>query len=238
MMGTRGSWVTEWKVNAYVKGFWKWWWLIAIVTVVAAVTGLGASAFTKTVYRATATLMSGESNTNLRVTTEDWVLSQRIAAGYAATGKRQPIIEAAIQSLGIRAADWRLIQDNVTVVTVPNTSLLEIRVSDVDPERAAALANEIGRQLILGSPTVANLQALEQRRVFTQTQLDTLQANVQSAEASVKQKQEALDRETSARAVMELKDDIKGEQLKIADWRAEYTYRRRGCYPARQTNQP
>lgn len=213
--------MTNFIVNHYVRAIMRWLWLIGLVTIVAAATGFVGSLLVRPVYRATATVMTGEDNTNPQIKTEDWVLSQRLASGYAALAKRQPILEASVKALGIQT-DWRTVQDNVLVAPVANTNLLEIRVSDSDPQRASALANEIARQLLLQSPTSADLQQLSQRQAFTQTQLDTLQSNIQATQADLRAKQDALDRETSARAVMDLKDQIKADQTKITDWQVEY----------------
>src|SRR5438552_1420470 len=98
-------------------------------------------------YRATATILTGEETTNPSVKVDDSILAQRLATGYGALVKRQPVLEAAVKSLGLNT-DWRNIVDNVLAVPVQGTALLEIRVTDSNPERAAALANEIVRQLI------------------------------------------------------------------------------------------
>jgi capsular exopolysaccharide synthesis family protein len=214
--------MNDWRMNHYVKAFLRWWWLIVLVTVMTTVSGYFASLAVRPTFRASATIMAGEDNTNLQVKTEDWILGQRLASGYAAMAKRQPILEAVVGALALQT-DWRLLQDNILIVPVANTSLLEIRVSDSDARRAAAIANEISRQLILQSPTQTDLRLLQDRQTFTQAQLDSLQASIQSAEADIATKQSALDHETSARAVMDLKDQIKANQTKVADWRAEFT---------------
>ena len=214
--------MSDLKINPYLKSLWKWWWVVGVVTLIATGTGYGVSLIEKRVYRATTTLMSGESNTSPQVTNDQWVLEQRLAAGYVAMAQRQPIVEGAVKTLGLQV-DWRQVQANMTAVPIPSTSLIEIRVADTDPQRAAALANELARQLILSSSTQNDLADLEQRRAFTQTQMAALQANIDSAESSIKQDQQSLDKETSARSVMELQDRIKAQQAKIAEWRAEYT---------------
>jgi polysaccharide biosynthesis transport protein len=172
-------------------------------------------------YRASTTILTGEDNTNPQVKTEDWVLSQRLASGYAGLAKRQIILESAVKALGLQA-DWHTVQDNVLVAPVPNTSLLEIRVTDGDPQRAAAIANEITRQLIIQSPTMTNQLDLQQRQSFTQAQLDALQSNIQAAQAAIDQKRAALDTETSTRSVADLNDQIKALDTKVTGWRTEY----------------
>lgn len=213
--------MSNWNVNHYITAAWRWAWLILLVTVVAVSASLLVSSTMTKTYRATATVLTGEDNTNPKVTTDDYVLSQRLASGYAGLATRQIILEEVVKSLGLNT-DWQSIQQNILVAPVPNTSLLDIRVSDSDPRRAAAIANEIARQLLVHSPTEVNQQDLQQRQAFTKSQLDDLQSNIQAAQASIAQKQAALDTETSARAVTDLNDQIKALQTKITGWRAEY----------------
>lgn len=213
--------MSEWTANHYIKALWRWAWVIVAIVLVSMATSVVVSLVMKPVYRASATIMAGEDNTNPQVKMEDYVLSQRLATGYAGLAKRQVILEDVVRTLGLNT-DWRSIQENVLVAPVQNTSLLEIRVSDSNPRRAAAIANEIARQLILHSSTLANEQDLQQRQSFAKTQLDALQSNIDSAQATIQQKQAALDTETSARAVSDLKDEIKALQIKVTDWRTEY----------------
>ena len=108
----------------------RWAWLIVLVTVLAAVSFLVSRALPP-VYRASATILTGEDSTNPNVTIENVVASQRLATGYGAMVKRQSVLEPAVKALGLQV-DWRLVADNVLAVPVANTSLLEIRVTDTD----------------------------------------------------------------------------------------------------------
>jgi Mrp family chromosome partitioning ATPase/capsular polysaccharide biosynthesis protein len=226
--------MSEWNINQYIKALWRWAWLVILVTVVATGASLLVSRTMKPTYRASTTVMTGEDNTNPQVKTEDWVLSQRLASGYAGLAKRQIILEEVVRTLGLQT-DWHNIQDNLLIAPVNSTSLLDIRVTDTDPQRAAAVANEIARQLILHSSTVANQQDLLQRQGFAQSQLDALQRNIDAAQASIAQKHAALDTETSARAVSDLNDQIKALDIKITDWRSQYE-KLLGGLPARNPN--
>src|SRR5579859_7650634 len=213
--------MSDWTINQYIKALWRSAWLVLLVTFVAAGASVAVSQQMTPIYRATASVMTGEDNTNPQVKMEDYVLSQRLATGYAGLAKRQVILEEVVKSLGLQM-DWHTLQDNVLVAPITNTSLLEIRVTDSNPRRSAAIANEIARQLVLHSATLSNEEDLRQRQTFTQSQLDALQSNIDSAQVSISQKQAALDTETSARAVTDLQDQIKALQAKVTDWRAEY----------------
>lgn len=212
----------DWDLGSYLRVIRRWWWLLLVATLVSGGASFLATRAMPKTYRAVATIIIGEDQANPQVKQEDVVTSMRLAASYASTARRQPVLEAAVKTLRL-PYDWRVLQENVLTLRVEATQLVEIRVTDSDPQRAAAIANEITRQMILQSPTTANLQDLAERREFAKAQLDVLQANIQGADIMVKERQAAVEEETSARRVLDLRDEIKALQTKIADWRTAYT---------------
>lgn len=226
--------MSELIINQYLKALWRRWWVIVLVTVIAVGASLFVSRVMTPVYRASTTVMTGEDNTNPNVTLDNYVLSQRLATGYAGLATRQAILDGVVKTLGLRM-DWQSLQRNVLAVPVQNSSLLEIRVSDTNPQQAAAIANEIAHQMILHSSTLTDEKDRQQRQAFTQSQLDSLQTNIDAAQASINEKQAALDNETSARAVAGLTDQIKGLQTKISDWRSQYE-KLAGALPAKSAS--
>lgn len=214
---------SNWQISTYLKAVWRWWWLVVLVTALAAGTSFLVSRKIEPTYRASVTLMVGEDSAVPQVTQQDLATAVRMVNSYTGLVKRQAILEAVVKNLRLNV-DWRDLQENqVLVVPTPGTQIFEVRVTDSNPQRARDIANEIARQLIAQSPAAANVQMLAERRAFAQTQMDQLQASIQQAEAAIKEKQAAIQDESSARAVMDLKDDIRAQQLKVADWRAAYT---------------
>ena len=199
----------------------KWLWLIALCTALAAGASYHASQSVPPTYRTSLTLMVGESVASPRASLDDVSASQQLAAIYARMVRRQPILEATVKALGLNA-DWRELQERVLASNVEGTQFLEVRVVDRDPQRAKLTADEIARQLIALSPTAENLQQLGERRQFVRRQLDELQASIQEAEAALTQKQAALEKEVSARGVLDRQDEIRALELKLTNWRSAY----------------
>ena len=66
------------------------------------------------------------------------------------------------------------------------------------------------------------MRQLEERRQFVDRQVEGLRASIVEAETARTEKQAALQNETSARGVLDLQDEIKGIDLKLATWRSTY----------------
>ena len=131
----------------------RWWWLILLATLLAGGVSMLVVSQQPSVYRARSTLLIGSAINNPNPSGNDFWLSQQLADTYADIAQRQVIRDAVMETLGL---PWL---PGYTATTVPNTQLIEIGVTDTIPERAAVVANEITRQLILQTPTSAAEQA-------------------------------------------------------------------------------
>jgi polysaccharide biosynthesis transport protein len=205
----------------YLGIVWKWLWVIALSTLLAGVVSSNVTDRLPPIYRASATLMVGEAVTNPTLSPDDVALAERVADSYAELIQRQPILDATSRALGL-SEGWLELKKNVLTVRVPNTQLIELRVLDTNPDRAKAITEEIIRQLSDQSAATDSLRQLEEHRKFTRDQLDLLQANIKSGEASLAASQAKLATETSARAVLDRQDEIKALELKLTDWRTNY----------------
>ena len=208
-------------LRRYLLIAWKWLWLIAICTAIAAGGSYYASKSMLATYRASITLLVGEDTTNPNVRPDEVSTSQRLADAYAGMVRRQPVMAGTVEALGLQMS-WRELQDQVLSVHVAGSQFIEIRATDTDPERAKAIADQVARQLTLQSPTAENMRQLEERQQFTRQQLDALQASIQQAEASIAERQAGLKKETSARGVLDLQDEIEAIQINLTDWRTTY----------------
>jgi uncharacterized protein involved in exopolysaccharide biosynthesis len=105
--------------------------------------------------------------------------------------------------------------------SVANTQLMEIVVTDTNPERAAAVANELANQLIQQSPT--NEEQDEQaRQSFINQQLNTLEAKIVQTEDEVAEKQEELRSLFSARQIAETEAEIVALQNTLGSLQSTY----------------
>jgi capsular exopolysaccharide synthesis family protein len=212
--------MSEIDLNRYLRTAVRWLWLFILSAIIAGGAAYRTSQFLPRTYLTYTTLMVGDNAANPNVTADEIATSERLAAAYADMADREPVLDATIQALRLPTVWWEL-QKRV-LVTRDGSQFIEIRVTDTDPARAKATADEIAHQLILQSPTAASEQELEQRRQFIKQQLDQLQANILQGEKELAAKQAQADKETSARAVLELQDEIKALDLKITSWRSTY----------------
>lgn len=213
--------MTEIDLKRYLRVIWRWRALILAAMLLAGIGSYLALPSLPRVYRSTTAIMVGEDIANPTVRQEDQQISQRVLVSYMGMVRREPILKATIDTLNL-PIDWRLLQDRVVAVRGDTPNIFEIRVVDTSPERVQALAAELARQLVLQSPTLANLQQTDERRQFVRNQLDQLQASIAQGEADLAQLQAALGREVSARGVLERQDEIKALEAKLVSWRSTY----------------
>jgi succinoglycan biosynthesis transport protein ExoP len=199
----------------YARVIWKWLWLIVLSVAVASFFSFLATRNQPPSYQAKTTLMVGQVLQEQEPTQTDIWLAQSLAQTYSEIARRQPVQDATKQALGL---SWL---PEYTVGPVANTQLLEIRVVDTDPQRAAAVANELANQIILKSPTSPRPEQ-EQRQQFVQQQLDDLEANINDTKAEIQKLQDALAGMFSAREIANAQSQIAALQQKLNTYQANY----------------
>ena len=213
--------MSEVDVGRYFQILPKWLWLIIISVAIAAGGSYYASQSMPATYRTSMTLMVGEDTANPNVKPDEMFTSQRLAQAYTAMVRRQPVLEATIESLGLQTT-WLALRDQVIAINDGNSPVIELRVVGDDPLLVKSIAEEIARQLVLQSPTAWQMEQMEAHREFARKELNALQLDIQQAEAALTEKQAALEREVSARGVLDLQDEMKALELKLAGWRSSY----------------
>ncbi len=193
----------------------KWWWLIVAATLVATVSSYLATRQQPAIYRTAVTVMVGSAIDNPNPNGNELWLTQQLATTYADIAKREPVRTATMASLGLK---W--LPDYTTRV-VPNTQLVELAVTDTDPVRAQAVANELANQLILLSPSAAG-RPDQQRQTFINQQLSDLEANIQATKDEIGRKQTELAKMLSARQIADSKAQVSGLQDKLNTLQANY----------------
>ncbi|RME46344.1 MAG: polysaccharide biosynthesis tyrosine autokinase [Chloroflexi bacterium] len=208
------------ELKQYLSTLWKWSWLIVLSTLIAAVASYWATSRMPRVYKTTTTLMVGQIIQSANPTAQDFWASQQLAQSYVQLVRRQPILQATLDALGMDM-DWRALAGKVSAAPVAGTQLIQISVSDTDPQRAKALADEIAHQLILQSPTTPD-QEQEQRREFVEKQLADLEAKIEDAKGQIDDLEQRLALETSARGIQDTQNQITALQQKITTWQTNY----------------
>ena len=134
------------EIKAYITPLLKYWWLLALATVVAMISSFIVTSQQPPVYQARTTMVIGRAVYEANPNSADFYLNQQLASFYADLANREPIRNATMSNLGI---EWL---PEFIVRPLPNSQLIEIAVTDTSPIRAQAVANELANQLILQTP--------------------------------------------------------------------------------------
>jgi capsular polysaccharide biosynthesis protein len=139
------------ELRYYLGIAWKWAWLIGLSVLIAAASSYFASKAATPLYRTSTTLMVGRVTQNPDPSSGDLYTGQQLAFTYIQLVTREPVLQGAIDSLGLNM-NWQALRGQVSAAIVRQTQLLEISVVDNDPYRAKVLADAVALQLILQSP--------------------------------------------------------------------------------------
>ncbi len=205
----------------YIKRVLRWWWLFALSTAIAAVISYYASSQLPRIYQTTTTLLVGQVIQKENPTGQDFYTIEQLAESYSQMAIRQPILQASIDSLGLKM-NWQALKGRVNAHTIPRTQLLAITVQDNSPERAVAIADEIARQLILQSPTSPQNQDRAERADFVQNQLVALEGRISRAEDRLAKLDKELDAALSARRIQDIESEKTSLQSFINEWQTNY----------------
>jgi capsular polysaccharide biosynthesis protein len=208
-------------LGKYLKIGLRWWWLILFSVALSTVASYIYTQRLPKLYAARTTMMVGASiieNTNPNE--RDLGLSRTLAEVYAELTKRKPITQAVIDRLGLEMTSDQLVSMIQTSV-IYNAQLLEIIVIDVHPRRAQLLANTIGEELILQSPTGSGNQ--QEQDKFIRDQLAELQIKIEDANIRIKEVEDNLTTLTSAVEIAEAQSKLTELEKLKQDYQANYT---------------
>jgi succinoglycan biosynthesis transport protein ExoP len=200
----------------YILPLRRWWWLLVAATLIAVVSSYLATLRQPPIYQTLTTLMIGQVITDPNPTGAEFTLSRQLAENYAEIANREPVKIATMEALGL---GWL---PDYKATALPNGQFIEIAVTDINPDRAQAVANELARQLILRSPTGS--QSDEQdRQAFVQSQLNNLQGQITATETEIQTLREALGGMDSARQIADTQAQITALEAKLADLQGIYS---------------
>jgi capsular exopolysaccharide synthesis family protein len=141
-------------LRSYVSILRRWLWLI----VLGFILGIAISGYVQwylgllPVYKAVATVSVGATTDGASQDIASLKLGLDLAPTYAELAQRPPVTRAVVDTLGLPITAQALAVDKLEVVLLKDTSIIEITASDNDPVRAAAIANEVARQLVAMAP--------------------------------------------------------------------------------------
>ena len=197
------------------------WWLLVALSLAAVVVGYGLSKQQDPVYAAKASLMVGHSIHAANLNRADIQTSQQLAMTYADIARRQPVLQGAIDALGLDIS-WQQLRSRVRVGLVGETQLLEITVEAGSPEEARLIADEVAKQLILLSPAGIKSQEREAVRNFVLQRLENLQSKIEIGQQRIDTLETRLLGELTVSETRDLENQIITLDRLISEWEGNY----------------
>jgi polysaccharide biosynthesis transport protein len=202
-------------INTYLKPLLKWWRLLLIATSIAIIGSSFSVYLQPDVYVSRTTLMIGRTILDPNPESGQIFIAAQLASIYADMANREPIQVKTMEALGIT---WL---PGYQARVIPNTQLIEISVTDTNPQRAQVIANELANQLILQSPA-AGATETGQRQEFIKQQLESLQLQIQETELRIEELQKSLVGLNSASQVANTEREISELNQKLINLRQSY----------------
>jgi non-specific protein-tyrosine kinase len=209
-------------LRRYIAIVIKWWWLLILIAAVAAGIGYWVSLQQPRVYKASATIMVGQSIRATILDSREIQTSELLALTYANIARRQPVLQSVVDRLSLDDT-WQRLKNRVKVAPVEDTQLLEITVEASSPEEARVTADEVAYQLILLSPTALKDQEKDENQRFARQRLEDLQVRIEAGQTRREELEAAMTGSLSAEQVQKLQAEINTLDTLIANWENNLT---------------
>lgn len=186
-----------------------------MVTMLAILASTVSTMFQPDVFVSRTTLVIGTTILDPNPDSGQIYIAQQLANIYADMARREPIQQATMDALGI---NW-LPQYQSRAVT--NTQMIEISVTDTNPQRAQIIANELAHQMVLQSPAIGGTET-GVRQEFIRQQLSSLQMQIQETETKIEELQTNLLGLNSASQIANVESEIREQTLRLNSLRESY----------------
>lgn len=156
--------------------------ILLIVLIFAVIGVIYTMGFVTPVYTSSTTLVlatsNGENqsttNTTNSITTTDITLNSKLVSTYSVLVRSKDVLGQVISNLGIDIS-WEDLKNNVTVSSVEDTEVLEIAVTNGNPQYAADIANEIANVF---SDKVAEIYNINNVHIVDEAETPTGPSNI------------------------------------------------------------
>ena len=156
--------------------------IILIVLIFAVIGVIYTMGFITPVYTSSTTLVlatssrenQGTTNTTNSITMTDVTLNSNLVSTYSVIVKSKDVLGQVISNLGIDIS-WEDLKNNVTVSAVEDTEVIEISVTNGNPEYAANIANEIAKVF---SDKVAEIYNINNVHIVDEAETPTGPSNI------------------------------------------------------------
>lgn len=204
--------------NVYLDFIRRWAWLVVIGIVVGIVATNVALERRTDLYRSTATVQVGRTIQDSRPDLMNLSISDQLVPVYRELATRDPVLNAVIASLQLPVTVDSL-RSRLLVQQVPQTQLIDIKVVDSDPHVAAAIANEVARQLVLQSPGDPDQ---DEKQRFIQSQLADLQSKITNAQKEITELEDTMAGLSSAAQVADAQTRLAALNAQVDTWQASF----------------
>ncbi len=197
------------------------WWVILLGAVLAGLVGYFVATSQAPVYSATTSLFVGRPIESAQLNRFDIENSLQLARIYADIARRQPVLAATVEALGLETT-WPELRNRVRTTVSTDTQLLDISVEAPSPQEAQLIADEIAGQLIMVSPNGMRDVDREQAQQFTRQQLVRLQEKITEGQARLEQLETDMLASPSSADSTDLQQEMLALENIIARWEANY----------------
>jgi non-specific protein-tyrosine kinase len=169
----------------YFALIWRWWWMIGLATLLAAVTAYLVSQRMTPIYQASTTLLINEASANRTTDYTSILTSERLARTYTEMLSKKPVLQAVIDDLGLNLEVKDLLK-MISVELVRDTQLIEVKVENPDPVLASDIANRLvakfaeQTQALQASRYASSKQNLEDQLTRIDEQIQTTSKQINS----------------------------------------------------------
>ena len=142
----------------YLKDLFNIFWakrvqIILLIAIFVVIGFIYSYVFLTPEYQSVTSILLAKSNastsddTSAAMTTSDVTLNQQLVSTYSALVTSESVLTQVINNLGIdkTVAD---LENNITVVAIDDTEIIEVQVVDEDPEMARRIASEVANVFI------------------------------------------------------------------------------------------
>lgn len=155
----------------YLRVVVKHWKAVAVITLLAVGAAIGLAAVTTPLYRAhTAIFFSVADGDSFSELAQGSTYSQRQVVSFAELAGSPIVMDPVIRDLGLKVSAGEL-KEQIAASIPTDTSIVNLAVTDPDPEQAALIANTLAKQLQVASfklsPKHKNGEAMVQATVTT-----------------------------------------------------------------------
>ena len=176
---------------------------IVLGLVLGAGVGIGVTKTQTPVYEATTRVFVSrtrqQSNSELLSLTDEQLLAINLQLA-----KSQLVLNAVSDQIGSKVD-----ADQIAILTVPNTLLIQIKVQDTDPQRAATIANLLVQNLIAQNEALLSGWYTDFETAITE-QIDQVQTQVDGLQAQISQVSDTSAQEQLTQVNQQI-DQIKAE---------------------------